>query len=169
MWAALLAAFVAAVSPAAVVTSPHVRATSSVIRSMLSEGAASPTLMALLRRLDVSDQVVYVAFTSSPEVPTARTRLVVSTGPVRFLRIDINARVAPGDRVPLLAHELQHAVELAEAPDVRDDDGLRRLYRRIGSTHAPDLFETTAAQRVERQVRRELSAHTTHAGQTPTA
>lgn len=141
-------------------TSPHVRATSTVVGSLLSEAAASPTMTALLRRLDTSDQVVYIEFTNSPEIPTARTKLVTATAGVRFLRIDINARTAPGDRLPLLAHELQHAVELADAPDVRDDEGVRRLYRRIGSASDADHFETTAARRVERAVRLEIGRQT---------
>jgi len=123
---------------------------------MLSEAAVSPTMATLLRRLDASDEIVYIVFTNSPEIPTARTKLVTGSSVVRFLRIDINARIAPGDRLPLLAHELQHAVELADRPDVRDDEGVRKLYRRIGSASDPDHFETTAARRIERAVRLEI-------------
>jgi hypothetical protein len=155
MWGFLLAAVLAAESPAAITTSPHVRAPSSAVRSLLDQAATLPTTMALLRRLEVSDQVVYVVFTNSPEIPTARTKLVAATNGVRFVRIDINADVAPGDRLPLLAHELQHAVELADAPDVRDDAGVRQLYERIGMG-GPDQFETSAARRVERTVRVEI-------------
>ena len=59
-------------------------------------------------------------------------------------------------RIGLLAHELQHAVELADAPEVRDDEGVRQLYRRIGSASDPDHFETAAARRIERAVRMEV-------------
>jgi len=44
-----------------------------------------------------------------------------------------------------LGHELQHAVEVASAPDVREDGSLERLYRRIGNpqpAQAP-TFETS--------------------------
>jgi hypothetical protein len=156
MWGALLAVMLASGLPEILVTSPHVRATSSVIQSMLFEAAASPTFTTLLRRIDSSDQIVYVVFTDSPAIPTARTTLVTSAGPVRFLRIDINPRIPPGDRVPLLAHELQHVVEMADAPDVRDDEGVRKLYRRIGTASDADHYETAAARRVERAVRIEL-------------
>ena len=169
MWGVFLAAVIASGSPAILTPVPHVRATSSVVRSMLLDAAASPTMATLLRRLDASDQVVYIVFTDSPEIPRARTKLVTATGAVRFLRIDINARVVPGDRLPLLAHELQHAVELADAPDVRDDEGVRQLYRRIGSANGPDHFETTAARAVERQVRREINVRTIRAALTPKA
>jgi hypothetical protein len=100
---------------------------------------------------------VYVEFTNSPVTPSARTTPVTATSSVRFLRVAINAHVVPGDRLPLLAHELQHAVELANAPDVRDDDGMRVLYRRIGHASGVDQFETAAAMNAERQVRREMA------------
>jgi hypothetical protein len=169
MWGAFLAAVIASGSSSIPTASPHVRATSGVIRSMLSDAGSSTTMTTLLKRLNASDQVIYIAFTDSPDVPTARTRFVTATGAVRFLRIEINARVAPGDRIPLLAHELQHAVELADTPDVRDDDGVRRLYQRIGLGAGPDRFETAAARTVERQVRREISGRTIHAARTPKA
>jgi len=44
-----------------------------------------------------------------------------------------------------LGHELQHAVEVASAPDVREDGSLERFYRRIGNpqpAQAP-TFETS--------------------------
>jgi hypothetical protein len=137
---------------------PHVRAVSPVVQLLLDKAAALPTTAALLQRLNESDQVVYVEFTNSPMIPTARTKLVTATSTVRFLRVAINAHVLPGDRLPLLAHELQHAVELANAPDVRDDDGVRQLYRRIGRASGLDEFETAAAMNTERRVRREMAA-----------
>jgi len=137
---------------------PHVRAVSRVVQSLLDEAAGLPTTAALLQRLDASDQFVYVEFTNSPVIPSARTTLVTATSGVRFLRVAINAHVVPGDRLPLLAHELQHAVELADAPDVRDDDGVRLLYRRLGHASGVDQFETASAIVAERQVRREMAA-----------
>ena len=57
-----------------------------------------------------------------------------------------------------LAHELQHAVELAGAPDVVDDASLQRLYERIGYAGAsPRAWETLQAQIVETAVIREMS------------
>ena len=60
---------------------------------------------------------------------------------MRFLRIGINAGVSGLDFAPLLAHELQHAVEIADRDDVRDDDAVRRLCERIGRRGAADRFE----------------------------
>jgi hypothetical protein len=45
-----------------------------------------------------------------------------------------------------VAHELQHAIEVAGVPQVVDADSLRALDSRIGSAEmAPDTFETIAA------------------------
>ena len=155
MWIVLLALALGPGVPDAPVVPPHVRAASDAARSLLIEAAASPTIAALLRRLESSDQIVYVEFTGSSDIPTARTKLVAAARGVRFLRIDINTRIVPWDRLPLLAHELQHAVELADAPDVRDNDGVRRLYARIGRQGDTDRFETQAAIAIERRVRGE--------------
>jgi hypothetical protein len=51
---------------------------------------------------------------------------------------------------------LQHAVEIARAPEVRDNATLRVLYARIGSDpQEQHSFETLAARVVERQARKE--------------
>ena len=73
----------------------------------------------------------------------------------RFLRIGINRSMSRGDFAPLLGHELQHAVEIAERHEVRDEDAVRRLYREIGRSGPRDSFETDAALDVELQVRLE--------------
>jgi len=155
----LCADVVLAAGPSLPNATAHVRTPSTVIRGLLFDAAASPTMSTLLRRLEASDLIIYVVFTNSPEIPRGRTKLVTATGAARFLRIDINARIRPGDRLPILAHELQHAVELADALNVRDDDGVRRLYTRIGFLCGPDRYETAAACAVEHEVRCERPKH----------
>ena len=136
---------------------PRVRAVTPLVRSLIADAAArSGTVRDLLARLEVSDVIVYVEQSGSSEIPIARTKLVTASGGVRFLRIGIHASVPFHDVAPVLAHELQHALEIAEEPDVTDDDGVRRLYLRIGSSHGRDRYETEAAQEIEWRVRREL-------------
>jgi hypothetical protein len=62
------------------------------------------------------------------------------------------------DRVATLAHELTHAVEVAEAhPPVQTETELEALYRRIGLPGArPGEFESRGAVANERQARAEL-------------
>jgi hypothetical protein len=158
MWmlAALLLA--GSVTDVPIHTAPHVRATTPGSRALLTEAVAkSSVLNMLIGQFDATDIFVYIEITGSPDIPIARTKLVTAVPTARFLRVTINAQVAPWDRLPLLAHELQHALEIAADPDVRDDDGIRRLFQRVGFSAGEDKYETTAAREVERRVRVELA------------
>jgi hypothetical protein len=113
---------------------PRVRASSPLVRSILADTAArSATVRDLLARLADSDVIVYVDFTLARQLPAARTVFVTRSLDVRYLRIGISATVPFFDVAPLLAHELQHAVEIAAEPAVIDDRGVRRLV----SPHRP--------------------------------
>jgi len=157
MW--MLAAMWLAGSVAeAPIHSPHVRAVTPAAHALLTEAVAkSSVLNMLIRELDSTDVFVYVEVTSSPDIPLARTKLVTAVPGARFLRVALNVQVASWDRLPLLAHELQHALEIAADADVRDDDGIRRLFQRVGFSGGGDKYETTAAREVERRVRVELA------------
>ena len=78
----------------------------------------------------------------------------------RFLRITLDPALRGDTVIEMLAHELQHAVEIVRAPDVNDMDTLRALYRAIGyrrgSFVTRDEWETDDAQRVADFVGSEL-------------
>jgi hypothetical protein len=134
----------------------HVRTESAKLRRLIDETAAQSVIVReLIARLGCSDVIVYVEMTASPQIPRARTKLVTALPGVRFLRIGINMAMSGPDFAPLLGHELQHAVEIAERDEVRDEDAVRRLYREIGRAGPRDSFETDAALDVEWQVRLE--------------
>ena len=62
------------------------------------------------------------------------------------------AQAAPGVTTPL-----EHALEVAAAPDVRDQRGLTALYQRIGEPGGRiHSYDTRAAQNTGRRVKREL-------------
>ena len=162
-----IAAFLLAAGPTAdpgdlasvsnVIAISRVRGESPEVRRLIDDTASrSPTVRELLTRLGGTDTIVYVEFTPSPLVPTARTKLVTSASGVRFLRIGININAALADRGPWLGHELKHALEIAEQRNIRDDNAVRELYLRIGRSHGTDQFETDGARQIEWTVRREL-------------
>jgi hypothetical protein len=63
-----------------------------------------------------------------------------------------------GDRPTfILAHELQHAIEVLEAPDVSTEHAVDQLFEQIGTHAHAGVLETHAALDAERAVRRELS------------
>ena len=66
------------------------------------------------------------------------------------------------EQAATLAHERQHAAEIAEAPWVVDAPTLAAYYRRIGQETDPSdggrRFETPAARAIAARVHRELSS-----------
>jgi hypothetical protein len=135
----------------------RVRGVSREARALIDDTArGSAAVRDLLARLACTDVIVYVEFTASPDIPIARTKLVTAVPGARFVRIGISARVSILDLGPTLAHELQHAVEIAEHDGARDDDEVRRLFERIGIDLGGDRFETRRAREVELIVRGEL-------------
>jgi hypothetical protein len=61
-----------------------------------------------------------------------------------------------------LGHELQHAVEIADAREVTDNDTVAKLYRRIGHELEPcqgrRRFDTAAAREIGDRVLLELKS-----------
>ena len=55
-----------------------------------------------------------------------------STATARFLRIELSAGGSTTEMIALLAHELRHAVEIANAPYVRTSQAMASLYLRPG-------------------------------------
>ena len=138
---------------------PHLRGASPRETRLIQELLArSSTARDLAGQIESSDVIAYVQLASELPGGRAATRFVVTTAGNRFLRVVLGAMTNPADRAALLAHELQHVVEIAHAPDVRDEKGLRQLYARIGEDRtARFVFETTAAREVAARVQREIA------------
>lgn len=138
--------------------SHRVRGTSPRETRLINELLArSETARALVAEIESTDLIVYVQLTGDQSAGRAATRLAANAGNNRYLRIVIGLMTQPADRLALLAHELQHAVEIGRVREVRDDASLRRLYARIGEdSRAHSAFETTAAREVGTRVLREL-------------
>ena len=137
----------------------HIRTTDQSMRKLLRRGyRESRTFASLVSRLQRSDVIVYIE-----EVPRlagtleGRMMMLPRAHGHRYVRIQIALRGAPEDSIALLGHELQHAVEVAEAVGVGDTAGLALLYQLIGTSSGPHIYDTAAAQETGRNVRRELS------------
>jgi len=146
----------------AILESPkrHVLTTDRALHAMLKTGfEQSPTFAALMRRLEVSDLTVYIQ--EVPRLPGALEGRLVMMPPAhgfRYVRIQVARRGSPSDTIALIGHELRHAVEVAEALEVTDEQGLAALYRRIGVVQGKDVYDTHEAQETGRQVLKELAA-----------
>lgn len=146
----------------AVASIVHVRAAANAATLLDEAAARSAVVRDLIGRLAATDVIVYVEVTPSPQIALARTKLVTATATARFLRIGLKITVPPYDVTPLIAHELQHAVEIAEHAEVRDEGAVRRLFSSIGYQHGIDSYETQEAKDVERTVREELRRRIPH-------
>jgi len=111
--------------------------------------------------LEGSDLVVYVCerFQSESGEPRGRLQFLSVGGGKRYVVVSLDRwKLSWDDRLVLLAHELQHAIEIAEDPAVRDLDGFRSLYLRIGWQLKKGRFETEAACQASARMRAELHA-----------
>jgi hypothetical protein len=155
----LLVAAATAASSAAPPSLSHVRGASPRETALLRDLVArSETARTLTAQLESQDVIVYVEIKSSMPHGHGATRLAAITPAARFIRITLAPGAHPDDLAALLAHELQHALEIGLAPDVKSSADLRRLYRAIGEDRIASVtFETVAAQEVGARVRQELS------------
>lgn len=126
--------------------------------------AVSPGARHLVDRLERSDLLIHIVAMGPARNGklTGATRFVGKTGGRRFLRITIDERLPADRRAAALAHELQHAVEVANAPAVVDLESFGALYRAHGYESGGDpqasCFDTAEAVRVGTTVLEEFRA-----------
>ncbi len=120
--------------------------------------AGSPTVARLVATLEKSDLIVGVQLCPLPKMLLGETRIVTATPDVRHVRIRIRIPNATDALIAVLGHELQHALELAAARDVRTAEAQADLFRRIGyERHSGGYFETEAALQAGRAVAAEIA------------
>ena len=145
---------------------PRIRMTDSVLSRLLLNGTMrSPTLKAIVDRLEAGNVIVYMSLS-----PIMRSNLagkiawMSQAGGYRYLRAQISTDLNPDLMIATMAHELQHALEVSQDPTVTDQRSLSQLYKRIGHQVRSTViaeWETLAAQEAGLQVRKELTAMTT--------
>jgi hypothetical protein len=139
---------------------PRVRPLQPRIESTLRKAYdASPTLRELVEGIERSDVIVYLEHRVSLTRRDGSLRFAAMAGGQRYLRITLRPVLSSRSLVAMLAHELQHAAEVAHACDVIDAAGMRALYRRIGVAQGSSrYYETEAARDTAEQVLREWDA-----------
>jgi hypothetical protein len=138
----------------------RVRVLPSCLDSFIADAAArSSTIRALVARIEQSDLIVYVRCASFRNAALAgRLVFLTAVARTRLLMIEIKSPEQWHTQVATVAHELQHAVEIADAPSVRSQAALALHYRQTGITVAtnPFVFDTEAARQTGLRVQREL-------------
>jgi hypothetical protein len=138
----------------------QVRSTDDRIRKMLEIGARrSSTFAGLLAALERTDVIVYIQPAAHmPSKLDGRLLLLPIANNQRYLRIQVRGDLSRAELIPLIAHELRHALEVAEQPAVRDQAAMIELYERIGETSTgPHAYDTPEARATGKQVRSELA------------
>ena len=137
----------------------RVRATDARVKQYLADGLQrSATFARLLSALNDSDVIVYIERVMTlPRETLGRLTIVPMPKGPRYLRIQIRSDLSAMEAIALIGHEMRHALEVAEAPRVRDNGGLIELYERIGHSSGGDhVYDTDAAQDAGRRIRKEL-------------
>jgi len=142
----------------------RVRSSNVAILTMLNEGSErSPALQALVARISRSDGLVYVeyGYCAFGHLNACVLPYLVAAQGQRYLRVLISpdsTRVSPDQRLALIAHELQHAIEILDDRDVVDVLSMQTMFRRIGIPLVRrEGYETTAARAAGDKVYDELT------------
>lgn len=139
----------------------RVRSDEPGIAQLLTDGQRrSPTLKRLIQTIDASDLLVYVLRWVSSSTVGGSVEVMGAANGQRVVFILINSTLSSVHATAMIAHELQHAVEIANAPEVVDHASLVRHYERIGTPigfgRRSRSYETDAARAVGNAVLVEL-------------
>ena len=141
----------------------HVRTIEPQLSGVLRNAVLqSPVFRELVTRLTESDVIVYVK--TGRHLPTGlegHLRFVGCGGGRRYVVVTVAWGRPEARAMATLGHELQHALEIAERPEIIDSATLARAFAEFGqqSTHGRNglAFETAAAieagQRIWSEVR----------------
>ena len=139
----------------------HVLPLSSTASDLIKTSVErSSTVEELLQQLEMSGLIVYLTdvMPGAMSGPVSYLTYLSNDDKARYLLVRIDRwRTTPYERIALFGHELQHALEVAAAPEVRDARTLASLYRRIGWEGQKDKYETEAAQTVGNRIRGEIA------------
>ena len=162
----LIGAGAAAATKPKTATAPRpvaLRCFNAGLMDLIQHGMArSATLQDLTSHLERAGVIVYVSYSHElPRGTAGRTRLIAASAGWRYLSTELSDELSRADLLSLLAHELQHAVEIADEPGAVDDASLIALYRRLGADERSNgagsiWFETQAAINVGRKVLMEV-------------
>lgn len=138
----------------------HVRGATPEVNKLIARGIKrSRTFANLVEELNKSNVIVYLQVTRDiPVGLDGRLAMMATVGPLRYLHAQVRENLPMDLLLATAAHELQHALEVAQHEQVRSADDLAVLYQRIGiQGHDHKRFDTEAARDTGRRVRQELS------------
>ncbi len=147
-------------APLSDTTGGAVSTTPFVIRLVIDGIEHSDTFARLVAQLLESDVLVVI----EPDLHMnsqlqGYMNFVTRTAYRRYVRVYYDPRMPRWLQISVIGHELSHAVEIANHPEVIDQKTLRLLYTQIGLGEG-DHFDSESAIEVGRAIARELSVTT---------
>ena len=158
----------AIVVAASMIVSSNVRSTDPVISAALAEGLVrSEVIRRLVEVIDASNVIVYLARGDCPRPAVACLMMSGGGSGFRYVRINFQLPIGLGKKggwhrdelSVMIAHELQHAAEVARWPDVVDNATLETAYARHGVERGEFRLDTDAARQAGDDRRAELLRH----------
>jgi hypothetical protein len=145
--------------------SSRVRTTDRQLRALMATAIErSPKFRSLIEKLNDSDVIVYLEAKIIREwVGGYLVSRIVAEGEYRYLRIIVNPRGTDERLITVIAHELQHAIEIAATPAVGRSQTVEEWLAANGFLAGCHLgcYETMEAINIQETVRRELRSSRT--------
>jgi hypothetical protein len=139
---------------------PRVRPKDLLAAELLLEGLQrSPTLRKLVDDLQESDVVVYISVRPFLRDRIGSLHWLTAAANLRYLHASIGPAPSRLAWLAAIGHELQHAREVADAPEVVDGAAFAGFYGRIGERVRADgdAWDTQAAFETGVRIRREVA------------
>lgn len=130
------------------VGSPAIRTNVSLVDQLLQTGIThSPTFAAEAAELAASDLVVFLEpMLQMPSGLSAYLLFVSATPACRFVVVRYDMRLSDPRAIAIIGHELRHALEIADHPEVIDNASLSAMYRRYGrQIRGADVYDSVEA------------------------
>jgi hypothetical protein len=129
----------------------RIRSDSALLTNVFTSAhQRSSTFRSLVEHIERSDVIVHLTcsrFTS--DTLAGQTLLGAVVPGVRYVRVQVSCRLSEPALVMIVAHELQHVVEIALTPSVVDGKSFARLFSAIGFSTCwspgSERFETKSA------------------------
>ena len=140
----------------------HVRSEEASIRGLLCSGyERSTTFKALVDDIESRPGIVYIeqAVKLSRGMDGALLHAVAGSREMPLLRVLLKTNLAQDYAIAILAHELQHVLEVLRAGSPADAAAMARLFGALDHQTADSKFETEDARAITSLVMTELRAN----------
>ena len=140
----------------------HVRSDDASIRDLLRSGYdRSPTFRALVDDIESRPGIVYIepAVKLSRGMHGALLHAVGRSREIPIFRVLLKTNLGRVEAMAILAHELQHVLEVLRAGSLADAAAMARLFGALDHQTEDSKFETEDARGITSRVQSELQAN----------